>query len=138
MSSSPHDPQEESEEKHGVDELDDQPGGDTEGEAPAKDAPVKRGRGRPKGSKNKRTGSTPAATTGSSSAPAVTPRKRGRPPKEKKVDEEGDVEPPTKRKRGRPPKHPKPDAGDGAEGDGDAPEPSAKKKRGRPSKKTAE
>ncbi|KAG6818189.1 hypothetical protein H0H87_000094 [Tephrocybe sp. NHM501043] len=135
MSSSPHDPQDDAEDKQPVDELDEQHGGDTEGEATTKDVPAKRGRGRPKGSKNKRPGSIPAAAAGSSTA-AVTPRKRGRPPKEKKPDDEG--EPPAKRKRGRPPKNPKPDAGDSAGGDGDAPDPSAKKKRGRPSKKATD
>ncbi|KAF8078034.1 hypothetical protein FPV67DRAFT_1463888 [Lyophyllum atratum] len=82
MSSSPRDAQEESEEKQNHDELDEQPGGDTEGEAAPKDgeAPPRRGRGRPKGSKNKRPGvaSSPAAA---GSSTAVTPRKRGRPPK---------------------------------------------------------
>ncbi|KAF8189098.1 hypothetical protein K438DRAFT_1832929 [Mycena galopus ATCC 62051] len=72
------------------------------------EAPVKRGRGRPKGSKNKR------AAPGAAEASLAPPRKRGRPPKEKKDDDDkdmeddgdadGDDEPPIKRKRGRPPK----------------------------------
>ncbi|KIM80745.1 hypothetical protein PILCRDRAFT_822010 [Piloderma croceum F 1598] len=94
-------------------------------------APVKRGRGRPKGSKNKK-GSTFAADVSATDAPK---KKRGRPPKEKKPEEVGtDGEPAPKRKRGRPPKNPKPegeaDATSGAEGG----EPSEKKKRGRPPK----
>ncbi|KAG5353989.1 hypothetical protein E4T56_gene12290 [Termitomyces sp. T112] len=134
MSSSPHDPQDEGDDKQNLDELDEPTGGDTEGDVGMKDAPAKRGRGRPKGSKNKRPGSTPAASAGT----AVTPRKRGRPPKEKKPDDEADTEPPTKRKRGRPPKNLKPESGDGAEASGEATDPSAKKKRGRPSKKATD
>ncbi|CAA7271784.1 unnamed protein product [Cyclocybe aegerita] len=94
-------------------------------------APVKRGRGRPKGSKNKKAGTSSAAD--SPTTPTV-PRKRGRPPKEKKEEPEG--EPTPKRPRGRPPKNPKPappaeGAATTTEG-GEAP----KKKRGRPPKKT--
>ncbi|KAF7343230.1 Pleiotropic drug resistance ABC transporter protein [Mycena venus] len=73
---------------------------------------VMRGRGRPKGSKNKRAVPT-AAGEASSSAP---PRKRGRPPKEKKDDDDkdaeddgdGDEEPTPKRKRSRPPRPARP------------------------------
>ncbi|KAJ7940725.1 hypothetical protein B0H13DRAFT_1849903 [Mycena leptocephala] len=95
--------------------------------ADTSDTPVKRGRGRPKGSKNKKAVPTPAGE--SSSAP---PRKRGRPPKEKKDDDtkddadddDGDDEPTPKRKRGRPPKPAAPA------------DPNAEpKKRGRPPKK---
>ncbi|KAJ7774576.1 hypothetical protein DFH07DRAFT_800109 [Mycena maculata] len=66
---------------------------------------AKRGRGRPKGSTNKKGVSAPAAEASSS---AATPRKRGRPRKENK-DKEGkegesgdEEEPSVKRKRGRP------------------------------------
>ncbi|KAJ7109286.1 hypothetical protein C8R44DRAFT_884346 [Mycena epipterygia] len=87
--------------------------------------PVKRGRGRPKGSKNKKAVPTPAGEASSS----ATPRKRGRPPKEKKDEEKedesgGEEEPTPKRKRGRPPKPAVPT------------DPNAEpKKRGRPPKK---
>ncbi|KAF8231293.1 hypothetical protein L208DRAFT_1399110 [Tricholoma matsutake] len=42
--------------------------------------PAKRGRGRPKGSKNKRTAASSSAPAAESSTPSI-PRKRGRPPK---------------------------------------------------------
>ncbi|KAJ6496591.1 hypothetical protein C8R47DRAFT_1194365 [Mycena vitilis] len=97
---------------------------------PATETPVKRGRGRPKGSKNKK--AVPAAP---GDGPSAAPRKRGRPPKEKKDDDDakddaddddGDDEPP-KKKRGRPPKA------------ASAADPNAEpKKRGRPPKKAAE
>ncbi|KAG6878697.1 hypothetical protein C0993_011512 [Termitomyces sp. T159_Od127] len=134
MSSSTQDPQDEGDEKQNVDELEETTGGNNESDAAVADALPKRGRGRPKGSKNKRPGMTPAATAGSSTA--VTPRKRGRPPKEKKPEGEADAEPPAKRKRGRPPKIPKSETGDDAGGSGEATESSAKKKRGRPKKAT--
>ncbi|KZP24789.1 hypothetical protein FIBSPDRAFT_929664 [Athelia psychrophila] len=112
----------------------------------------KRGRGRPKGSKNKKSATTPEVDA--AAAADVPRKKRGRPPKvcvnlltpfagvprahpalstqEKKDD--GDGEPPAKRKRGRPPKV-KPEADtEGAEGG----EPSEKKKRGRPPKPTTD
>ncbi|KAG5653966.1 hypothetical protein H0H81_008834 [Sphagnurus paluster] len=138
MSSSPREAHEEPEDKNNLDEVDELPGGDTEGEAAPKDGdvPVKRGRGRPKGSKNKRPGAAPAVPAAGSSS-AATPRKRGRPPKEKR-DDDGETEPPVKRKRGRPPKNPKPEVADGGATSGHAPEPAVKKKRGRPSKKTSE
>ncbi|EAU88458.1 hypothetical protein CC1G_11930 [Coprinopsis cinerea okayama7 len=102
------------------------PRNSTEPEAGTSAVPVKRGRGRPKGSKNKKTLGSPATPT----TPTV-PRKRGRPPKEKKDDEE----PRPKRPRGRPPKNPKPEGSTAApaasaSGDG-AP---VKRKRGRPPK----
>ncbi|KAG6903207.1 hypothetical protein C0995_002750 [Termitomyces sp. Mi166 len=136
MSSSPREPQDEGDDKQNHDELDEPTGGDTEGDVAVLDAPAKRGRGRPKGSKNKRPGSTPAVTAGSSAAAA--PRKRGRPPKEKKPDDEAETDPPAKRKRGRPPKNPKPETEDGAGASGEATELGAKKKRGRPSKKATD
>jgi len=71
--------------------------------AAAAETPAKRGRGRPKGSKNKKSGTSATEATGEE-APK---RKRGRPPK-RKAEDEG-VEPPPKRKRGRPPKNPKPE-----------------------------
>ena len=118
--------------------------------AGAAETPAKRGRGRPKGSKNKKSGTSAAEATGEE-APK---RKRGRPPKvriilitsssplftfphpQRKAEDEG-VEPPPKRKRGRPPKNPKPETDE----DADHVEPAAesstatKKKRvGRPRK----
>ncbi|KAF8163219.1 hypothetical protein B0H34DRAFT_672269 [Crassisporium funariophilum] len=92
--------------------------------------PAKRGRGRPKGSKNKKAASTSAA--GSPTTP-VAGRKRGRPPKEKKED--SGEEPPPKRPRGRPPKNPKPIPAEGGTS-AEAGESSVKKKRGRPPKKS--
>jgi high mobility group AT-hook protein 2 len=115
---------------------------------PSSAPPQKRGRGRPKGSKNKK-------GTAALAAPAVptVPRKRGRPPKvrasglshcclhhncrsdprsvhqEKKDTGE---EPPPKRPRGRPPKNPKPPAGTSTEGADSTPP--VKRKRGRPPK----
>lgn len=97
----------------------------------ASDAPPKRTRGRPKGSKNKKTleamqagGIPPGGTSTSSSQPGEK-RKRGRPPKvpyhlqftdpsiihdaiqsQEAADAASGKVPP--RKRGRPPKHPKP------------------------------
>ncbi|KAI0006084.1 hypothetical protein BJV74DRAFT_802082 [Russula compacta] len=100
--------------------------------------PGKRSRGRPKGSKNKKSAAGVAATTSEVAPAAGEKRKRGRPPKPKNVPEEGvSGEPPAKRKRGRPPKNPKPssphDEGD-EEGTSDSP---AKRKRGRPPKNAA-
>ncbi|KAF5358279.1 hypothetical protein D9756_001649 [Leucocoprinus leucothites] len=96
--------------------------------------PAKRGRGRPKGSKNKKSAANASSAT--TTTPAV-PRKRGRPPKPKA---EQDGEPAPKRPRGRPPKNPKPSVTEGGEGtsaSGEAAaEPSTKRKPGRP-KKTA-
>jgi len=125
MSASPHDPQEEGADKQSLDELE-----DTNHIVDADaSTTAKRGRGRPKGSKNKKT--TSSSTT---EGPSVlsTGKKRGRPPKEKKED---DGTPPPKRPRGRPPKNPKPPATEGTSGE--ASEPSVKKRRGRPPKKTA-
>ncbi|KAG8217827.1 hypothetical protein J3R82DRAFT_5992 [Butyriboletus roseoflavus] len=104
-----------------------------------KDAqPAKRGRGRPKGSKNKKSGAVSATTAPSDGTPVR--KKRGRPPKEKKPDDSGE-EPPAKRRRGRPRKEQKPEeaptvatsAATTGEGLGET---SVKKKRGRPPKKT--
>ncbi|KAG7452601.1 uncharacterized protein BT62DRAFT_1070351 [Guyanagaster necrorhizus] len=95
-------------------------------EAPA--PPVKRGRGRPKGSKNK--------PTSSSASPAAPRRPRGRPPKEKKEDEQGAESSAPKRGRGRPPKHPRPTESGGEGTANDPAEPPAKRKRGRPKKTT--
>ncbi|KAJ3561903.1 hypothetical protein NP233_g9910 [Leucocoprinus birnbaumii] len=135
MSASPKDQQDDAADRQSIDELDEpQPevekeGGTTE---TTENPPVKRGRGRPKGSKNKKTtASAPGATT---TTPSV-PRKRGRPPKPK-TEQEG--EPAPKRPRGRPPKNPKPAATEGGEGaaaSGEtAAEPSTKRKPGRPKK----
>ncbi|VDB82802.1 unnamed protein product [Peniophora sp. CBMAI 1063] len=100
-------------------------------------APVKRPRGRPKGSKNKKTlekeaaqaaaiaSGDPAAIAAAEQATSA-PKKRGRPPKVKTDD----GEPAPKKKRGRPPKT-KPE--DAEEGGDEAAEPE-KKKRGRPPK----
>lgn len=96
------------------------------------DAPKKRSRGRPKGSKNKKIAES---TAGSSTS--TVPKKRGRPPKVAPISssstqfkrvppllqEKTEDDDAPKRKRGRPPK-PKP------EGAGDTP----KRKRGRPPK----
>ena len=111
-------------ERQNLDELDEQPG-ETHDAAQDTQTPQKRGRGRPKGSRNKTTvleapSTSTAAAAGSST---TTVKKRGRPPKEKKDDDE----PAPKRQRGRPRKNPKPE---------DSGEPAPKKKRGRP-KKTA-
>ncbi|KAH6918673.1 hypothetical protein BKA70DRAFT_1247888 [Coprinopsis sp. MPI-PUGE-AT-0042] len=106
------------------DELDQSAPSNNEPDAGPSTVPVKRGRGRPKGSKNKKG----AAANAEPAAPAI-PRKRGRPPKEKKDDEE----PRPKRPRGRPPKNPRPEGSSttvGASASGDAP----KRKRGRPPK----
>ncbi|KAJ7227445.1 hypothetical protein GGX14DRAFT_419606 [Mycena pura] len=107
--------------------------------------PAKRGRGRPKGSKNKKSPSHPA-TTGTT----LTVRGRGRPPKEKKDDESmvqsiGEDNPVAKRKRGRPPiapimtheEEPSPKRKRGRSPKSVAPvDPAAEpKKRGRPPKK---
>ncbi|KAH9484226.1 hypothetical protein JR316_0003706 [Psilocybe cubensis] len=92
---------------------------------------VKRGRGRPKGSKNKKSGASSAGPE-SPTTPTVQ-RKRGRPPKEKKED--AGEEPPPKRPRGRPPKNPKPASGEATTSAAEAGDSSGKKKRGRPSKK---
>ncbi|KAI0273689.1 hypothetical protein BC834DRAFT_966177 [Gloeopeniophorella convolvens] len=118
------------------DELDEgaQAAGNSDSGAPAA-TPAKRGRGRPKGSKNKRPST---GTTGSASeaAPATgEKRKRGRPPKPKNPEEETATgEPPVKRKRGRPPKNPKPAPAPEDAGEGGTSEPPVKRKRGRPPK----
>ncbi|KAI5828548.1 hypothetical protein K523DRAFT_321297 [Schizophyllum commune Tattone D] len=81
----------------------------TTGDTPAEPAPpVKRGRGRPKGSKNK-------PKDPNAEPPVKVPKKRGRPPKAKPADEEDKAEgasadastepPPAKRPRGRPRKN---------------------------------
>jgi len=128
----------------------------------------KRGRGRPKGSKNKK---SIAALAADASGESQKPKKRGRPPKvrfllhpltrndrgaycslpqEKKDDGE---EPAPKRRRGRPPKNPKPDSSssaaagttsaDAGPSSAPAPEPVSpseqpKKRRGRPPKAKAD
>ncbi|KAF8902050.1 hypothetical protein CPB84DRAFT_889529 [Gymnopilus junonius] len=110
--------------------------------------PVKRGRGRPKGSKNKKSGASSSAAE-SPTTPAV-PRKRGRPPKvrtflsctaqhhvdllfalagEERRYWRGTTPEASKRET---PKNPKPPAGETAASG----EPSEKKKRGRPKKTT--
>lgn len=133
MSTSPNDAHEDGAEKQSVDELADANHTAEEAEAGTSTAtPAKRGRGRPKGSKNKKAGASSSAPD-SPTTPSV-PRKRGRPPKEKKEDT--GEEPPPKRPRGRPPKTPKP-AADEAAASGEAGESSTKKKRGRPPKKAA-
>ncbi|PPQ86843.1 hypothetical protein CVT25_012562 [Psilocybe cyanescens] len=132
MSTPPNDAQDEGLDKQSVDELaetnhatdDAEPGTSTA-------SAVKRGRGRPKGSKNKKSG-TSSAGPESPTTPTVQ-RKRGRPPKEKKEDT--GEEPPPKRPRGRPPKNPKPASGEATTSADVAGDSSAKKKRGRPSKK---
>jgi len=108
--------------------------------ATADEAKPKRGRGRPKGSKNKpRSGGEPAS---SSSAAPETKRKRGRPPKEKPAGVTGEPgeeeERPAKRPRGRPRKNPVPETANDGEGEtADSAGPSTPKKRaGRPSKAT--
>ncbi|KAH9997224.1 hypothetical protein BJV77DRAFT_960186 [Russula vinacea] len=55
----------------------------------AASAPAKRGRGRPKGSKNKKSAAGTAASTSEVAPAAGEKRKRGRPPKPKNVPEEG-------------------------------------------------
>jgi len=94
------------------------------------DAPPKRGRGRPKGSKNKKSGTSTAEAAGEE----PPKRKRGRPPKRKAEEESAD--PPPKRKRGRPPKNPKPDTDEDADHAEPAESSTATKKRrpGRPRK----
>ncbi|KAG6854623.1 hypothetical protein C0991_004225 [Blastosporella zonata] len=119
MSSSPRDPQDDADEKQTLDELDDQPGGDTEGGEYSFLFAL----------------SMPDHLAQSW---IFTDRARSSIMSEKKPDDEADTDPPTKRKRGRPPKNPKSETGDAAGGSGDAPELSAKKKRGRPSKKAAD
>ncbi|KAH9842649.1 uncharacterized protein C8Q71DRAFT_733763 [Rhodofomes roseus] len=128
------------------DELEDN-GGEPETaevEASAESAqPAKRGRGRPRGSKNKKTIAAEAAraagssTAGGSSDPPVK-RPRGR-PRKRPAEDEAPSEPKPKRKRGRPPKNKPAEAPAEAEGDEGEPEAAApseppKKKRGRPPK----
>lgn len=138
MSASPKDQQDDAAERQqSIDELDEpHPEAENEGGTTetTENLPAKRGRGRPKGSKNKKTA---ANTTDATSAMSAVPRKRGRPPKPK-TDQEG--EPTPKRPRGRPPKNPRPSAPDGGEevtvsGEA-ATEEATKRKPGRP-KKTA-
>ncbi|KAH9063382.1 hypothetical protein EDB87DRAFT_1603334 [Lactarius vividus] len=120
------------------DELDEgaQLAGNSDSGAPP--SPVKRGRGRPKGSKNKKSVAGASVPAPEASPPTGEKRKRGRPPKPKNPQEDTSTgEPPAKRKRGRPPKNPKPastqeDAGEG--GTSDLP---VKRKRGRPPKNAA-
>ncbi|KAF9532262.1 hypothetical protein CPB83DRAFT_847540 [Crepidotus variabilis] len=129
MSASPNEPLDDALDSHSVDELAEANNTADDGEPGSSSAPpAKRGRGRPKGSKNKK---TLAAGVDTTSAPTV-PKKRGRPPKEKKAD---DDEPVAKRPRGRPPKNPRPSTGEAA-ASGEGGEPAPKKKRGRPPKKT--
>ncbi|KAF8797943.1 hypothetical protein BYT27DRAFT_7228555 [Phlegmacium glaucopus] len=148
MSTSPNDPQDEGADKQSLDELEDTNHVVGTDAGPSPTTPAKRGRGRPKGSKNKKATSSPAAE--GSSIPTGQ-RKRGRPPKvsknaiintsfrfpsehpHEKKEDNGET-PPPKRPRGRPPKNPKPPATEGTSGE--AGEPSVKKKRGRPPKKT--
>ncbi|KAI0256758.1 hypothetical protein BJV78DRAFT_1150697 [Lactifluus subvellereus] len=119
--------------------------------------PAKRGRGRPKGSKNKKSAAGTAASTSEVAPAAGEKRRRGRPPKvclepiasgfpfsplvivqpKNPQEETATGEPPAKRKRGRPPKTPKPvpphdDVAEGATSD-----PPPKRKRGRPPKNAA-
>lgn len=119
MSSASHERAYDVSENRNVDQAENQYGVEPEGESVPQESlrPVKRGRGRPKGSKNKPP-STAAPIAESSSSPT---RKRGRPPKEKRED----GEPTPKRRRGRPRKNPLPD------------EASPTKKRGRPKKVVA-
>lgn len=117
-----------------VDELEETADGDTgEGEeaAPAEQT-VKRKRGRPPGSKNKKTLAAEAAGTGASPEAPAVPRKRGRPPK-RKPEEDPSAEPPVKRKRGRPPK-PKPPPPEDGNGEPSGESSAPKRKRGRPRK----
>jgi len=134
---SPSPPQDAAAEGKALDELEENGQavvGEAEGgAAETSETPVKRGRGRPKGSKNKKG----SALAGDAAADAPK-KKRGRPPKEKKPDEVGtDGEPAPKRKRGRPPKNPKPEGDAGATSGGEGGESSEKKKRGRPPKSAA-
>jgi len=138
MSASPH--QDDSADRYDDDiEETDQPNTEDPDSAVHKDAqPAKRGRGRPKGSKNKKSGA--ATTTAGPSEGVPVKKKRGRPPKEKKQDDSGAEEPPAKRKRGRPRKDQRaqevtaPAMAAPATADGLG-ETSTKKKRGRPPKK---
>ncbi|EGN95409.1 hypothetical protein SERLA73DRAFT_186384 [Serpula lacrymans var. lacrymans S7.3] len=113
-------PQQEAVADNKFDDLDEreQPTADeTEGAGEVSDAaPVKRGRGRPKGSRNKKSG---GSTAPGASSEAGVKRKRGRPPKERKANESGEEEPVTKRKRGRPPKTSKTETAAGAESGGE-------------------
>ncbi|KAI0375018.1 hypothetical protein BV20DRAFT_976953 [Pilatotrama ljubarskyi] len=134
-----------------VDEIDDN-SGEPEA-APQNEPQPKRKRGRPPGSKNKKTLEKEAAT-GTAGPSAEAPRRpRGRPPKtltvyfhnhysqrkpeeEKKAEGGEPSEPPPKRKRGRPRKNPLPEPSGGEEGEPSnaAEAPPAKRKRGRPPK----
>ncbi|KAF9483908.1 hypothetical protein BDN70DRAFT_928879 [Pholiota conissans] len=130
MSTSPPDAHDENDK----DELADPNHAADDAEAGASTTPAKRGRGRPKGSKNKKGAS---ATVASPESPTAPTRKRGRPPKEKKED--AGEEPAPKRPRGRPPKvkpAPAPEEATTSAA-ADAGETSTKKKRGRPPKKPA-
>ncbi|KAF8636531.1 hypothetical protein AX17_003344 [Amanita inopinata Kibby_2008] len=141
MSSSPHEAQEEPAERHSHDEVEEPQVGIDAGDdaaSPGETLPMKRSRGRPLGSKNKK---TPAQSTDATPSSSTTPgqRKRGRPRKttitdtenQPKPEESGDG-PPVKRSRGRPRKNPQPTETADAEGS----EPAQKKKRGRPKKTT--
>ncbi|KAI0306520.1 hypothetical protein B0F90DRAFT_1690546 [Multifurca ochricompacta] len=120
--------------------------------------PAKRGRGRPKGSKNKKNAAGTAASASELASAAGEKRKRGRPPKvclclepitliyplifmipqPKNLQEEvATGEPPAKRKRGRPPKNPKPISAHEDVGQGGTSDSPVKRKRGRPPKNAA-
>lgn len=76
--------------------------GDAEEKAESEQRQIKRSRGRPKGSTNKKR-SAAAESSNAQSAEGKQHRKRGRPPKVTKTQDTEDGEPPRK-KRGRPPK----------------------------------
>ncbi|RPD66262.1 hypothetical protein L226DRAFT_193346 [Lentinus tigrinus ALCF2SS1-7] len=134
MSASP-DSRAPSEDKDEIDETAAEPS-----EAPKTDPQPKRKRGRPPGSKNKKTiAAEAAAAEAGSSAPPKRPR--GRPPKRKSEEEhkaEGGEpsEPPPKKKRGRPPKNPRPEPTAGA-GEASTSADPPKRKRGRPRKNSS-
>ncbi|KAF4615459.1 hypothetical protein D9613_002963 [Agrocybe pediades] len=132
MSTSPTDQHDEPADK-AIDELADANNTVDDAEQGSSSPVVKRGRGRPKGSKNKKTGASSSAPE--SPTTPVQRRKRGRPPKEKKED--SGEEPAPKRPRGRPPKNPKPAEEGPAAAGGESGETSTKKKRGRPPKKSS-
>ncbi|KAF8997766.1 hypothetical protein BDQ17DRAFT_1329222 [Cyathus striatus] len=105
-----------------VDELDEPLNLSDEFEAGPSTSLQKRGRGRPKGSKNKKSVDT---------IDVKPARKRGRPPKEKTDDTREELL--VKRPRGRPRKNPKPEAETAEGGDKET-----QKKRGRKPKKKTE
>ncbi|KAL0063011.1 hypothetical protein AAF712_010142 [Marasmius tenuissimus] len=97
----------------------------------------KRGRGRPKGSKNKLVKSYPSAATAGTSSQVNIPRKRERTPEERKAADSGDSDPPPVKKRGRRHRPPKKKLEMSPEGDSPAGADEGEPKRKRRPKSTS-